>query len=904
MLTRRYGLEPEEQRTLWLMALLVAVLLCAYTLAKVVRDALFLANFGALSLPYAYVAVAVASAAYVWVEGRLTRRFARLDLTRFNQRFAIAFGIGAALVYPLARTWTTAFFYLWTGSQAMLLIPHFWSLALDVWDSHRARRLFPLLSGCGLIGGLAGGGIAGWATPFVQRVGLMWIVAGLFVVAHGLTLLLQRQRGRRLSPMEFASSLSRWEILRRSGYLRLLATALSLAVIAGTLIDFQFKFFIQRIYPDPHDLTQFLGRFQVALSALALIVQFGAVGWAFHRLGLTNSSMLQPASVMIFGAWVATTGGWLAVLAMRWIQGVVLQTLGKSTSEIYYMAVQPAERRRIKPAVDTLVERWSDAVVGILLIVLLHAVGIAIPVLVGVTLVIAGAWLVVLFFLNRHYGRAFQEALSRRWVDADEVPESVRTPAARQAIVTAIRSGNEARMIAALRLAEEARGGAVAAAVREALRHTTPAVRAAAIHAAEVLRLRDAARWIEGFESDTDEALAGASLRYGLAMSRTPLAYVRSRLDGQDPVMCRRIVEALFERPYAAPGALTLDWIDRRIERGDTDSLILAARAVGATPGSAARARLRTLLADPDVEVKRAALLAAARRPTAMLLDPILPLLFVPELGGEARTAVAAIGDSAVPSLVRFLSGDTSARAHAIAARALSDLGSPRAVSALLNLARSGDPGERTLGLRNLSRIRLRTGKPVLPRGLAHRLFLRELRSYRSAVEPSIALENAHYPEIRLLGESWQEYGEAALERALRALACWYDPKPVSGAFERLKSRDYEDVAPALEYLVHALPRPVFRPIREIFESRLIRERTRGDERPTRVVEWIRTAWETGDPWMRACAVRASFRVTEANRSWFRDGEPSALVEAELAARFPGTPETGVAMRAAGGAAC
>ena len=57
---------------------------------------------------------------------------------------------------------------------------------------------------------------------------------------------------------------------------------------------------------------------------------------------------------------------------MRWIQGVLFQTLGKPSSEIYYAAIHPNERRRIKPMIDTLAERWSDAAVGILLILVLH----------------------------------------------------------------------------------------------------------------------------------------------------------------------------------------------------------------------------------------------------------------------------------------------------------------------------------------------------------------------------------------------------------------------------------------------------------------------------------------------------------------------------------------------------
>ena len=123
--TRRLGLEPGEGRRLWLMGALVAVLLCAYTIAKVLRDALFLAQFGALALPYAYLGVALASAGFVWLETAIAHRFTRAGTTHFTQYLAIACSVVAALVYPHQRYWTTAVFYVWTGSQAMMLLPHF-----------------------------------------------------------------------------------------------------------------------------------------------------------------------------------------------------------------------------------------------------------------------------------------------------------------------------------------------------------------------------------------------------------------------------------------------------------------------------------------------------------------------------------------------------------------------------------------------------------------------------------------------------------------------------------------------------------------------------------------------------------------------------------------------------------
>src|SRR6266478_521854 len=136
------------------MGALVGLLFCAYTVAKVQRDAIFLAEFGALALPYAYVSVALASVGFVWLEGRAARRYTRVGATRLNQYIAIGFSLTAAAVFPLQRHWTAAAFYLWTGSQAMILLPHFWVLALDVWDFRRARRLFPLFSAFGLVGGI------------------------------------------------------------------------------------------------------------------------------------------------------------------------------------------------------------------------------------------------------------------------------------------------------------------------------------------------------------------------------------------------------------------------------------------------------------------------------------------------------------------------------------------------------------------------------------------------------------------------------------------------------------------------------------------------------------------------------------------------------------------------------
>jgi hypothetical protein len=298
---------------------------------------------------------------------------------------------------------------------------------------------------------------------------------------------------------------------------------------------------------------------------------------------------------------------------------------------------------------------------------------------------------------------------------------------------------------------------------------------------------------------------------------------------------------------------------------------------------------LRALLANPDVEVRRVALLSAARRPSPELLDVLLPLLLVPDLSYEARRAVTAIGAKAVPDLKRLLDGERGRRAQALAARTLAQIASPRAVGALMGIVKSHDPRLRDLGFQSLARIRVETGRPVLPRSAVHKLFLRELGAYRGFLKPAQSLEGNAAPELRLLADSFLESAASALQRSLGALACWYEPKPLSGAFDRLRSSEPGASAPALEYLGHVLPRAIFRHVSQVFETQPSLAPAPAGTEADPLAESIRIAWRSEDGWLRACAVRASRQVPSLDPSLFATGGgDDPLVQAELEALLKG----------------
>ncbi|MEO6462154.1 MAG: HEAT repeat domain-containing protein, partial [Candidatus Eisenbacteria bacterium] len=778
----------------------------------------------------------------------------------------------AALLEPAQLSWLPAAFYIWTGSQALLLLSHFWISALDAWDSQRARRIFPLLTGAGLVGGIAGGALAGWGVERLGATSLLWILCTVLVVVRILTLWLSVKLPVRPLVTQGGAGTSRWKLLQDSAYLRYLAIALGLAVVVATLVDFQFKYFAQQAHPNPDDLAAFLGRFYAGFHALALVIQLGVAGWLLRRLGIGAASGLQPLTMLLFGVGLVLAPIWPVALAMRWVQGIAFQTLGKSSSEIYFMAIRPPERRQIKPALDVVVERGADALAGILLLLTFQVLGVDVRIIAALTAVAAIVWIVMLYRLHREYARAFRLSLAAPWAEPDNALQSLRVPGALEALIEAIGSQDPRQASIALRFAARARRPKLAPAVRAALDHPSPRVRTEAVRAAVMLGLTGEDERVRAFMEERYEPLQRVALEYLLTHGKDAPAFARLAIDStldfnDDGVVDRHdatlrdfALDFMADKPALAHGAITLDWVDRRIALGTIDALRDACRGLAPLTGPEAAERLGKLLAHDEPEVRRAALRALARRPEPGLLDTALSHLDDHGLRLEAQDAIVAYGQRAVPPLARLAreSPNDAIRTHAAAA--LGRIGSLRARRVLLEMARSGDPSQRFEGFRNLNRVRVRTGRRQLSRRTVRRMFLREIRDYRIHGDLAAALPVTGSRAVELLRAAYIESADRALARACRALACYHWPAPLEGAYEGLRSGSSREAASrALEFLGSLLPAKMFHTARSILEARLTVETD--DDVPVAAADLpalLDKAMQSDDPWIRAIAARAA----------------------------------------------
>jgi AAA family ATP:ADP antiporter len=889
---RFLNLEPGEAGLLLLLALLVGTLFAGYTVAKVLRDAMFLSEFGATNLPWGYLAVALASIVIVAGESRLTGRLARSGATALGQTVAIACSLGFAAIYPVNHHFVAALFYVWTGSQLMMLLPYFWLLALELWDPRRAQAIFPYFSGAGLLGGVAGGTLANWAVERIGIDGLLWTLVAFLLVARGVTLVLDRQIPVRPFLHQAGSATSPLGIIRHSSFLRYLAATLALSVVVSTLVDFQFKFAAQQAFPNSHALTRFLGLFYAGLNGLALIVQFGAAGWLVKRTGVFYSTLPQPLSVFVLATWIVFSPIFGIIFALRWVQGVLFQTLGKSSFELYFMAVRPSDRAKIKPALDTLVERVADAAAGIALLLVLHTIGVNMRVVAGLTAIVALLWLVMLVRLQRRYVREFRNSLEQHRSDPPITAAGLRLPDARRTLVAALKSEDEHQVLLALRLAAQVRHAQIRSAVTACLTHPSPAVRAGALRALDALSVPGLEATVEPFLAEPDPDLRQAAIGYLLAQGRDPMARARALLDSPDPDLRLWTLETLVARRRMLLGAVTLAWVDVRIESGTEIDLVAAALALTLVDDPAAEERLRLLIEHPLLEVRRGALLTAARRPFAGLLEPIVLLLMDPALATEAREAVAALGLPALPALARMAEGAQGSQGRRVACETLARIGGRSAIFVLLRVVRGDDPDARFDALRALNRIREQAPRGLFKKALALRLWQREINEYRENLLPAFILRGVTDPRIALLEASFFESADRALDRACRALACYYRPDPFRSVYHYLQDPEApKTAARALEYLSHLLPRKMFRALREIFEEDKVEEETRGVPNDGQIAGCIERAYAAGDAWLRACAVRAAFAIRDRLPIEFTPRPDEApLVQAELAVYHAARP--------------
>ena len=330
----------------------VACVVAAFLLAKPIRNGLYLREYGAYALVYAYAAVPLALwmfvPTYAAIAARIGLRLAAIGTLTFFSLNVVAFWA--------AFRWAPfdllpALFFIWVNCFGVIAPVQAWSFANSLFDVRQGRRLFGLIGAGASFGALTGGLLARYLVgPVGGAVNLLLVLAALIAVAAVNAAFASkrlRRKGRdvrrRPPALPFNQALA---AIGSNTYLRLLAALVLLVAIATQWVNFQLSVVVNgRFAGDADAITRFFGTFNFLMGATAFLLQLLLTGTMLRRFGVTAVVLILPFGLAYGSVLTFAFPVFLAVLMTNSIDYGLRFSVDKAAYELLYLPISPDQRQ-------------------------------------------------------------------------------------------------------------------------------------------------------------------------------------------------------------------------------------------------------------------------------------------------------------------------------------------------------------------------------------------------------------------------------------------------------------------------------------------------------------------------------------------------------------------------------
>jgi ATP/ADP translocase/HEAT repeat protein len=337
-------------------------------------------------------------------------------------------------------------FCFWADIFISMSVTQFWISVNDVFDPHQAKRLVGLFVTGGLFGGIAGSGAAALATfaRVIQPEDLLLVCPVLLVLALvAVNVVYTGQRkidaaagDIRIAPTSKVGYLESFRTIRRDRYLLLLASMLAAAMVAGSLINYQFKTVVNFVFPDAQARTSSIAVFFLVILVVSTVFHLTTTGRVLKSYGIRWAISLAPIVLLVGSAAVffIPLG---AMLAWAWVvrgsDKTFDNTLSQSVRELLYIPVAPGVKYRAKIFIDMFVSKFATGLGAALFLALFYArhfeyrvdQPLAIIREIGlVALFFLLLWLALTRLVYREYPAVLKKDLGQLWMYGQQVVDT------------------------------------------------------------------------------------------------------------------------------------------------------------------------------------------------------------------------------------------------------------------------------------------------------------------------------------------------------------------------------------------------------------------------------------------------------------------------------------------------
>ncbi|MDO7959512.1 NTP/NDP exchange transporter [Xanthomonas euvesicatoria] len=259
-------------------------------------------------------------------------------------------------------------FFLWVTVFNLFAVAVFWSFMADVFSNAQARSYYGYIGAAGTLGAFLGPVLT---RVLVERIGiahLMLVSAGFLAVCVLCVLRLRlwavarEQEGQLRSgevPMG-GDVLGGLKLIVREPLLRWLAFMVLFGVGVGTLLYNEQAALVRRLYTDAAAATAYYSSIDLAINALALVLQLLVTRALLSRFGIAPALLIPGVAIMLGYAALAASPLPLMIAIVQVITRSSEFALAKPARETLYTRVNREWRYKAGAAIDTVVYRGGD----------------------------------------------------------------------------------------------------------------------------------------------------------------------------------------------------------------------------------------------------------------------------------------------------------------------------------------------------------------------------------------------------------------------------------------------------------------------------------------------------------------------------------------------------------------
>jgi AAA family ATP:ADP antiporter len=854
------------------------LVICTYKIGGVAGAALFLSRFQAKQLAYADISssvlVALIIAGYVLIARRVLFR----DLLVGSMLF---FAATWALFWGLAHyyshlIWIFPALYVWVKIFGVLGATQIWTLANYVLTTREAKRVFGMVGG----GAIAGGIFAGYlAKTMAKRFGTesLLLAMTLFVVICGGLVIFVWRSGRvvvgdatgtaagssETVPRNLVASM---RLLFSSPYLRSIATLICISSLVVTLTGWQFLAIGQQFLVKKDAMAIFFGDFYFYAGLLGLLFQLLLTARFLRRFGIGTALFVLPVTVFLGSAGLLAFGTLASAVVLKGGDQVLRYSVDKSTAELLYLPIPSGVKLQVKWFIDTVIWRLGDGLSGLAVLIFATSLHWQARQISWIVLLLASVWLVAVSITRRQYVATLTDCISQHRFDVEQASAPVLDRSTTELLTTNLSTSDPKDILYALSLFEAEQQRAVHPAIRALLSHSAPEVRQKAISILSAAGDRAAVPEVQRLLRDPELGVRTEALLFLSHHAKIdPLTAIEQLGDFPD-FSVRSAVVAFLAQPGEAQNLEAarsiLDSMVNEAGEAGLHNRLEAARLLGELPDSF-DPLLSRLLADSDTRVVCEAIRSVGMLRKRRLVPELLDRLADQKLAPAAVQALGRFGDTILGGLRDHLCDSTvPIQARREIPNILLALGTSAAAGVLLDNLLQGDTTLRFRTIASLNKLcrlnpQIELDVQMLETVLAAEI-LGHYRSYQI-----LATIGATPDSADPLGKALKESMQQELERIFRLLNLLHPRLDLHSAYVGLQSASVSVHDNALEFLDNVLKsqlRDMLVPLldskitvaeRAQLAHRLVRTKIESQEQA--VAELV----ASDDPWLKSCGAYA-----------------------------------------------